>query len=360
MSAIAISGLHKNFGDLCALDDIHLDVHDGESLVVLGPSGSGKSTLLRVIAGLERPDTGQVHINGADQIGLPAHRRDVAIVFQHFALYPHLSALRNITLGLRHGLKLPAAEAETRARDVAARMEITELLDRPPRQMSGGQRQRVALARALARQAGVVLLDEPLSGLDAQLRQTLRVEIGELLRGSGSTSLHVTHDQLDAMAMADRVAILRNGRIEQLGTPDQLYHHPATQFVAGFLGTPAMNLFPAQRAAEGYPTPFGRVAAGEHERITLGIRPENLHLTAEAPLTTHATVTLTESTGHSRIVHLHRGDHRFTMRCPNDTTAHPGDRVHVGCHPADVHIFGPDGARIGAAQQLLDEVITPA
>ncbi|WP_131787081.1 ABC transporter ATP-binding protein [Protofrankia symbiont of Coriaria ruscifolia] len=361
MSTIEISALRKNFDNVRALDDIDLDVADGESLVVLGPSGSGKSTLLRVIAGLEHPDAGQVRINGADQHGLPAHRRDVAIVFQHFALYPHLSALRNITLGLRHGLKLPAAEADARARDVAARLEITELLHRQPRQMSGGQRQRVALARVLARQAGIVLLDEPMSGLDAQLRQALRVEISEVLRAAGSTTLHVTHDQLDAMAMADRIAVLRDGRIEQLGTPDELYHHPATQFVATFLGTPAMNLFPATRGTDGYHTPFGHFAPTSHDRLTLGIRPENLQLTTDAPLTTEATVTLVESTGDSRIVHLQRTDNRFTLRCSNNTAVHAGDTVTLGCRPTDVLVFtGSEGRTIGTVRQLLQPNLTPS
>jgi multiple sugar transport system ATP-binding protein len=354
VSTIEITGLRKTFDSVRALDEIHLEVRDGESLVVLGPSGSGKSTLLRVIAGLEQPDAGRVRIDGRDQTGLPAHRRDVAIVFQHFALYPHLSALRNITLGLRHGLKLPAAEADTRARDVVARLEITELLDRRPRHMSGGQRQRVALARALARRAGVVLLDEPLSGLDAQLRQALRVEISEILRAAGSTTLHVTHDQLDAMAMADRVAVLRNGRIEQLGTPDELYHRPATEFVATFLGTPSMNLFPATRGAHGYHTAFGDFAPTDHDRLTLGIRPENLQLNPDAPLTTAATVTLVESTGHSQIVHLQRSEIRLAVRCSNDTTIRAGDTVTLGCRPSDVHVFaGSEGRNIGTIGQLL-------
>ncbi|MEU5695850.1 ABC transporter ATP-binding protein [Actinosynnema sp. NPDC020468] len=354
MSAVEISGLRKNFGSVRALDGVDLTVHAGESLVVLGPSGSGKSTLLRVLAGLEEADGGRVLVDGVDQSGLPPHRRDVAIVFQHFALYPHLPALTNITLGLRHGLKLPAKEAEARARAVAERLEITGLLDRLPRQMSGGQRQRVALARALARQAGVVLLDEPLSGLDAQLRQVLRVEIGAALRASGSTTVHVTHDQLDAMAMADRIAVVRAGRIEQLGTPDELYHRPTTEFVARFLGSPPMNLLPVTRGADGYDTPFGRYEAGAHERLTLGIRPESLRVTAEG-LTADAVVSVVESTGPARIVHADLGGHRVALSCANDITVQSGQTIPVGCRPGDVHVFAEDGRNLGA----LDAVLTP-
>ncbi len=225
MAAVGVHGVSKRFGPVQALNGIDLQVADGENVAVLGPSGSGKSTLLRVIAGLEQADAGQVMLGGVDQARIPVHRRDVAIVFQHFALYPHLSCLDNITLGLRYGLKLSRAEAEQRARETAG-LRVEHLLDRKPRDMSGGQRQRIALARALARQSSVVLLDEPLSGLDAQLHSALRVEIATLLRLTGATGINVTHDQHDAMATADRVAVLDDGRIAQIGTPDELYAAP--------------------------------------------------------------------------------------------------------------------------------------
>jgi multiple sugar transport system ATP-binding protein len=356
MSTIELSGLHKDFGDVTAVDGIDLTVESGESLVVLGPSGSGKSTLLRLVAGLEEASSGTVRIADVDQTGLPPHRRNAAIVFQHFALYPHLSARTNITLGLRHGLKLTKQQAAERAQDVAQRLQINHLLDRLPRHMSGGQRQRVALARALARRAGVVLLDEPLSGLDAQLRQSLRVEIADVLRTSGSTSLHVTHDQLDAMAMADRVAVLRSGRIEQLGTPDELYHQPATEFVAGFIGSPPMNLLRTTRGPDGYRTPFGLFAPTEHEHLTIGIRPESLRLADGATTSAWqagATVALVESTGPSRLVHLDVDSIRVTARCPNELAVHSGQRVTVHAHPQDVHAFEREGAALGTADELL-------
>ncbi|MGW1680970.1 ABC transporter ATP-binding protein [Saccharopolyspora sp. NPDC002376] len=355
MSTIELSGLRKDFGDVTAVDGIHLDVESGESLVVLGPSGSGKSTLLRLIAGLEDPSSGTVRIAGADQSGLPPHKRNAAIVFQHFALYPHLSALTNITLGLRHGLKLSKKEASSRVQDVAERLQISHLLDRLPRHMSGGQRQRVALARALARRADVVLLDEPLSGLDAQLRQSLRVEIASVLRASGSTTLHVTHDQLDAMAMADRIAVVREGRIEQLGTPDELYNRPATEFVAGFIGSPPMNLLRTVRDEAGYETPFGMLAPTEHGHLTLGVRPESLHLAeAEgAAWQTEATVALVETTGPSRLVHLDLGSFQATARSANDIAVHAGQRVPVSCDPRNVHVFDGEGSNVGTADELL-------
>ena len=370
MSEIELRSLSRSFGSVRAVDGVDLVVAHAESLVVLGPSGSGKSTLLRLIAGLETPDGGEVRIAGRDQRGLAPHRRDVGIVFQHYALYPHLPALANITLGLRKGLGLSKAEALARAHDVAARLEITELLDRLPRQLSGGQRQRVALARALARRAGTVLLDEPLSDLDAQLRLALRVEIAGVLRATGATTVHVTHDQLDAMAMADRIAVMRSGRIEQLGTPDELYQQPATEFVAGFIGSPPMNLLPAARTGGEYATVFGRFAAIEHERVALGVRPEKLTLTAEAcerrtgaakPLSFPALVQVVEPAGPSDVVHARAAAVTdlppIAIRCDPARRPAVGDRVRLECHGRDLHVFGGErGVYLGTAEELLRQL----
>jgi multiple sugar transport system ATP-binding protein len=243
MTSIDLSNITKTFGSVTAVDNVTLSINDGESLSILGPSGYGKSTVLRVIAGLEEPDSGTVALSGQDQTGIPAHQRDVSIVFQNFALYPHLNSLDNITLGLRHGLGLSKDEAEKRAREVAGRMRVENLLDRRPKAMSGGQRQRIALAR----HAGVVLLDEPMSGLDAQLHISLRAEIHELISQEGATGVTVTHDQQDAMSMADRIAVMNHGKIVQLGSPDELYDAPASTFVAGFIGAPPMNLLETGR-----------------------------------------------------------------------------------------------------------------
>lgn len=349
MSAIQLTGVTKTFGATAAVDALDLTVASGESLVVLGPSGSGKSTLLRIVAGLETPDAGEIRIGGVDQADLPPHRRDVAIVFQHFALYPHLSALDNITLGLRHGLKLDKKEAATRAADVAARLAITELLPRPPREMSGGQRQRVALARALARRAGVVLLDEPLSGLDAQLRLTLRAEITGLLRSTGATTVHVTHDQNDAMAMADRIAVVRSGQIEQLGTPDDLYRRPTSLFVAGFIGTPPINTL----TVTGH-SPFGPLRVRGHDTVVLGIRPEQLTVGGSGNWSAPAMVTLIEPEGPSTILHLATGGEHLRARAHTDQQVAAGKRVTITCDPAKVHVFDPTtGRTLGAASDLM-------
>lgn len=353
MSTVTLNGIRKSFGSVKALDGIDLRVEDGEHVAILGPSGSGKSTLLRVVAGLEDADAGSVVVGGVAQEGIPAHRRDIAIVFQHFALYPHLSSLENITLGLRHGLGLPKKEAEARARDIAGRMQVEHLLARKPKEMSGGQRQRIALARALARRSGIVLLDEPLSGLDAQLHAVLRLEIASLLRSVGATGLNVTHDQLDAMAMADRIAVINHGRIEQLGTPDELYAEPATLFVAGFIGTPPMNLLPVDAATD--VSAFGEHTVLIDRAVTLGIRAEHLHLTTRADAADRwlleGEVILVEPTGKDRVVHLTCDTGQtIALRCSLDESPRAGDRVVAACAPEHVHVYASDsGERLGDA-----------
>lgn len=354
-STIELDHVVKAFGQTRAIDDVSLDVASGESLVVLGPSGSGKSTLLRVIAGLEVQDHGEIRIGGVAQTALPPHKRDVAIVFQNFALYPHLSALDNITLGLRHGLKLSKAESLSRAHDVAERLEITPLLDRRPRAMSGGQRQRVALARALARQSGVVLLDEPLSGLDAQLRLSLRAEIATLLRNTGATTLHVTHDQNDAMAMADRIAVVRGGVIEQLGTPEDLYSRPNSTFVAGFIGSPPMNLVDVHRSGDTFDTPFGRLrAVGGGERLTLGVRPEHVR-PGNGGWSLDGVAATIEHEGPSKIVHLDVSGHSMRARVQPEIRIQPDSVVPLSCSPSEIHVFDTEsGKSIGTADSVME------
>jgi ABC-type sugar transport system ATPase subunit len=241
--------------------------------------------LLRIIAGLEKASSGSVSFDDELQTEVPPHQRDVAIVFQHFALYPHLTTEENITLGLRHGLGMSKIDAAERAAEVAERLDIVELMQRQPREMSGGQRQRVALGRALARNSGIVLLDEPLSGLDAQLRTRLRVEIASTIRKTGATAIHVTHDQLDAMAMADRIVVMNDGLIEQVGTPEDIYHKPASRFVAGFVGSPPMNLFPGGTLGVGF--------IGD----TVGVRPDDLELGGDGEVSLDGTVAATELNG---------------------------------------------------------------
>ncbi len=356
MTAVHISNVNKNFGQVKALEDINLEVQSGENIAILGPSGSGKSTLLRTIAGLETVDTGEIRFGGELQNRIPPEARDVAIVFQSYALYPHLSSRENITLGLRHGKKLSRAKADARATDIATRMQVEHLLDRKPRQMSGGQRQRIALARALARRSSIVLLDEPLSGLDAQLHASLRVEIAGLLQSVGATGINVTHDQADAMAMASRIAVINKGRIEQLGTPEELYRQPQTLFVAGFVGTPPMNLFavdPATRAS-----PFGAHVGGGDEPVTLGVRPERFHAGEGDPRSpevwrTGGTVVLIEPTGRERIVHLQLPSREsFALLMDSDSVPAIGEHLSVWCERSHVHVYSnTTEQRLGNARE---------
>ena len=234
--AIRLRGLRRQFGDVVAVDDVDLDVYDGEFLTLLGPSGSGKTTVLRMIAGFERPDAGTIELAGADVTRMPPYARDVNTVFQDYALFPHMSVLENIEYGLRVK-KVPKPERTERARQALADVRLENLGDRAPSALSGGQRQRVALARALVNRPKVLLLDEPLGALDLKLREQMQVELKEIQREVGITFVFVTHDQDEALTMSDRIAVFNEGRIEQIGTPIEVYEHPATVFVAGFVGT---------------------------------------------------------------------------------------------------------------------------
>ncbi len=270
--ALQLRGVSKAWRGTRALDGLDLTVADGEFVALLGPSGCGKSTTLRLIAGLEQPDGGQIHIHGRDATALPPAERGLSMVFQSYALFPHLSVSENIVFGLRvRGAS--AAQRRERLAEVAALTGLDGLLDRKPAALSGGQRQRVALARALAAGHRLCLMDEPLSNLDARLRQSVRQEIKSLQRRLGMTVVYVTHDQTEAMGMADRVVLMNGGRIEQQGTPQALYDAPATTFVAGFIGSPAMMLFAAHQVPAAL-WPQGRVRAD----TTLGVRPEHMQL----------------------------------------------------------------------------------
>ena len=333
MRRIALDDVRKSFGDIVALAGISLEVAAGESIVVLGPSGCGKTTLLRIIAGLETETSGSVSFDDDAQSGIPPHERDVAIVFQHFALYPHLTAEDNMTIGLRHGLGMSRVEAAARAAEVAGRLDIAELMKRLPRELSGGQRQRVALGRALARKSGIVLLDEPLSGLDAQLRARLRVEIAATIRDTGATSIHVTHDQLDAMAMADRIVVMNGGRIEQVGTPEDIYDRPATRFVAGFVGSPPMNLFAGGMVGVGAPG------------TTVGVRPEALEIGSGNEVQLAGTVVATELNGADWTAYVEAGD---AMVAVISATRPPaiGSAIQISSTTESWHHFDETGARV--------------
>jgi len=324
MATLALDAVRRSFGEVLALDDVTLDVADGELLCVLGPSGSGKSTLLRVVAGLEPADAGSVRIGGRDVAAVAPARRDVAMVFQSFALFPHLDVAGNIGFGLA-ARGTPAAEREPRVRAAAADLGIEDKLARLPHELSGGERQRVALARGLVRRPAVLLLDEPLSNLDARLRDETRALLRRLHDAHGLTTVHVTHDQAEALSLGDRVAILRDGRLEQAGTPEAVYDEPASAWVAGFLGSPPMNLGVL-------PAPDGHVA---------GVRPEHLHAgdaPADWPRLT-GTLELVETIGHERLWHVLVDGRRVIARVDLATAATAGDPVTLAVDPRRVRSF---------------------
>ena len=294
MAEVRIDRLHKSFGELAVLDDISMQVRHGEFMVFVGPSGCGKSTLLRSIAGLERPNAGRVSIGEDDVTRWPPARRGVAMVFQSYALYPHMTVRENIAFGLKVA-RMASSDIATRVREAAAVLQIGHLLDRRPRELSGGQRQRVAIGRSIVRDPKVFLFDEPLSNLDAELRVQMRVELVGLHERLGATMIYVTHDQVEAMTMADRIAVLNRGQVEQVGAPLELYRQPRNLFVAGFIGSPRMNLLPTVVQASGpdgvtvalpggspivVPVFGNGVVVGQ--ALTLGMRPEHLGI-GEAP-----------------------------------------------------------------------------
>ncbi|MDP9445181.1 MAG: ABC transporter ATP-binding protein [Actinomycetota bacterium] len=327
MSGLALEGVRAAYDGHEALRGIDLTVQRGELLVVLGPSGSGKSTLLRVVAGLEPVTAGRVRIAGADVTTTRPGRRNVSMVFQSYALFPHLSALDNIAFGLEVR-DVPRAQARDQARQAAAVTGCLHLLDRRPGQLSGGERQRVALARALAREPDVFLLDEPLSNLDAELRVQTRAELKALHRRVGATMVHVTHDQVEALVLGDRVAVLRDGCVEQVGTPEEIWARPATRFVARFVGAPAMNLLPATGPL---PVP-GAVTPG----LEVGVRPDALRLGGDGPV---AQVDRVEVVGGDAHVYLGLGGHELVARVPASQRPAAGHQVHVSAETADLHLF---------------------
>jgi ABC-type sugar transport system ATPase subunit len=301
VATVSFEGVRKDFGGATVVHDLDLEVGDGELVVLVGGSGSGKSTTLRMLAGLEDVSAGVIRIGGRDVTALPPRDRDVAMVFQDYALYPYLTARENIALGLRLR-KIASAEIERRVGWAADVLGLGDLLDRRPKQLSGGQRQRVAMGRAMVREPAVFLFDEPLSNLDAQLRGQMRGEIARLQRRLGTTTLYVTHDQVEAMTLADRLVILDAGRVQQIGAPLEVYQRPANRFVAGFIGTPPMNFVE------------GRLGSVEPEGgRTWGIRPEDLMLVPDGtPGSIPGEVLLVELLGAQAHLHVDAGGQRLT------------------------------------------------
>jgi multiple sugar transport system ATP-binding protein len=320
MSAVSVSGLSKSFGHLHVLKDIHLPIDAGDFTVLLGPSGCGKSTLLNVIAGLEDTDAGIIEIDGRDVTRREPSKRGIAMVFQSYALYPTMSVRKNLSFGLRVR-SVPRGEVARRVEWAANLLQIDELLDRKPSQLSGGQRQRVAIGRALVQQAKVFLFDEPLSNLDAKLRAEMRVELKRLHKELGATILYVTHDQIEAMTLATRIAVMRAGRIEQYAVPDDVYEAPTTLFVASFVGSPAMNFMrghlmsgavhvgSAQLPLNGYRF---RSSPVDGQEVILGIRPEHVVLAHDG--TIEAETLFMEPMGADTLGWFHFGEHRLSAR----------------------------------------------
>jgi ABC-type sugar transport system ATPase subunit len=333
MARLTLDRVGKRYGAVTALSALDLDVGDGEAMCVLGPSGSGKSTALRLAAGLERVSAGRVLIDGNDVTDRPAAQRDVSMVFQSYALFPHLDVAGNIGFGLAVR-KVPKGEIRRRVSAVADLVGCAGLLDRRPAQLSGGERQRVALARAMVRQPAILLLDEPLSNLDPPLRADLRVELRRLHDSVGTTMVHVTHDQSEALAIGDRVAVVRAGCLEQTASPDDIYRRPVNRFVATFVGQPRINLMAARRDGENivagpFSLPGRRAPAVDLEA---GIRPEHLRL--GDPQGVHCDVELVEGSGDSVVAHLLAGTHRLVARFRADDRVRVGDRIVVGA-PAE-------------------------
>ncbi len=341
-SGLTLGGVSAAYGRTPVLRGIDLTVARGELLVVLGPSGAGKSTVLRVVAGLQPVTAGRVHIAGRDVTAERPGRRNVSMVFQSYALFPHLSVADNIAFGLEVR-DIPRAVAGQRARAAAEAVGCAALLDRRPGQLSGGERQRVALARALVREPDVFLLDEPLSNLDLALRTGMRTELRALHDRLGATMVHVTHDQTEALVLADRIAVLRDGRIEQVGTPDEIWHRPASAFVAGFVGSPAMNLLPAS----GLFVPSGRAPAGlaGAGQLRIGFRPGAVKLRGadDEAGGTAAVVDRVEVVGEDAYAYLRMaGGSAVVARVPADRRPARGAAVRADVRWEDVHLFHAD------------------
>jgi multiple sugar transport system ATP-binding protein len=341
--SVQLAGVSKQFGSTSVIREVNLSIEPGELVVFVGPSGCGKSTLLRLIAGLEEPSSGSIHISGNDVTRTHPSKRGVAMVFQSYALYPHMTVAENMAFGLKIQ-RSPREEIASRVRRAAEILQLEALLDRKPRALSGGQRQRVAIGRAIVREPDVFLFDEPLSNLDAALRGQMRVEIARLHARLGATMIYVTHDQVEAMTLASRIVVLNGGRIEQVGAPLELYHRPANLFVAGFLGSPRMNFLPA-RVAQAFSASLDLTDA-----LTVGIRPECLSLgESRDALTLRGEVTLLERLGSEALAHVHLGgdcDETVIAKLAGDARLAPGEQVALTAPAGACHIFDSAGNAI--------------
>jgi multiple sugar transport system ATP-binding protein len=353
VSAIEISGVSKRFGNTPILHEITLAVEAGEFVVLVGPSGCGKSTLLRMIAGLEEVSAGEIRIGGTLVNDVPPKARDIAMVFQSYALYPHMSVADNMAYSLRLR-RTPKQDIKTAIHAAAAKLGLGPLLERKPKALSGGQRQRVAMGRAIVRRPKAFLFDEPLSNLDARLREHMRAEIKKLHRELGATSIYVTHDQIEAMTLADRIVAMNGGHIQQVGSPLELYDRPANLFVAGFIGSPAMNMFPANFSRrDGRPTLVHPAftltleddcALQDGAALTVGIRPEHIELGAGS---IQGIVDLVEPTGLGTIAHLTLAGTALKAFGLTRPPLLVGASVSLDLPVHNLHLFDADGVRVG-------------
>jgi len=369
MASITFDHVTKKFDETTAISDLSLKVTDREFLVLVGPSGCGKSTALRMLAGLERVTAGNIYIDDRVVNEVSAKDRDLAMVFQSYALYPHMTVYDNMAFGLSLR-KVPKLEIRNRVTEAARVLGIEDLLKRKPRQLSGGQRQRVAVGRAIVRQPKAFLFDEPLSNLDAKLRVQTRAELSKLHERLGTTFLYVTHDQTEAMTMADRIAVLRDGVLQQTGRPQEVYERPDNMFVAGFIGSPAMNFFDAQVKGEAespvldvgpfqLPVPAEKATAlapYRGKRVVLGVRPESIHdaefpRTGVVPVPVEAQIDVVELMGNEVFLHLVTNDVNFLARVDPRTKAKPGRNMQVLFDLSEMHAFDPQSERSLTAEK---------
>ncbi|SIR91975.1 multiple sugar transport system ATP-binding protein [Haladaptatus litoreus] len=372
MATLELNDLTKIYDDAqgreVAVNSLDIDIDDGEFLVLVGPSGCGKSTTLRMLAGLETVTDGTITIGDREVQHLAPSERSIAMVFQSYALYTKMNTRENMAYGLKHSTDLSKAERNRKVDEIAELLDITELLDDKPEEMSGGQKQRVALGRAIVRDPDVFLLDEPLSNLDAKLRARMRTELQQLQTDLGVTAVYVTHDQTEAMTMADRIAVMNDGELQQVAPPEVAYDHPENEFVATFLGSPSMNTFETTVHEDGSELAFhhggttlatvppNTVSLADGDTVTLGLRPEDVQLfdnPAEGTFT--ATVTVSEYQGNDNFIHLSVANQDVMARVPSDTYPDPGEKLGVTVSPRDVFLFDSDSGIARKTRGLSDE-----
>ena len=359
MADVSLKNVFKSFGKNEVIHGISCDIQDGEFIVILGPSGCGKSTLLRMVAGLEEITRGEIAIDGRVVNQLEPAARDIAMVFQNYALYPHMTVFKNMAYGLKIR-RMPKEEIETRVHKAAEILELSELLNRKPRQLSGGQRQRVAMGRCIVREPKVFLFDEPLSNLDAKLRVQMRLELRNLHENLGITSIYVTHDQVEAMTLGDRLIVMKDGYADQIGKPLEVYAKPQTEFVAGFIGSPAMNFFEAKLSSDGshiyFPgverltLPHGGIPGYGNQEVWLGIRPEHLEPTESEQGLMNLMVDHVETLGADTLIHGHLGENGsfVSLRLSGIQHFEKNSQIHLKVAADKLHVYDREsGARLG-------------